>query len=132
MVLVHFDFFFFPLPDLNRSGLYYNFPGYLFLFSFYVFFQNLCVLFFCSLGELFKYVVYITDFIFCMLILSFPGSKGNSISLLAFSLWCPYILFSVNESFISVFFSACWFHVITYLFFLSLSFKNRGHIWCSL
>lgn len=48
------------------------------------FFKSLCVLFFSVLGDCCKYVVYITDLIFCLLPLSFPGSRGNFISLLAF------------------------------------------------
>lgn len=103
-----------------------------------VFFKNLCVLFFCILGELFKYVIYITDFILCVLALSFPGSNGNFISLpvfffFFFPLWFPYILSYINGStFNSVPYSTYLFHFIIYLCFLSLSFKNRGHIFCSL
>lgn len=44
---------------------------------------KLYVLLFSILGELLKYIIHITDFILNMWILSFPGSNGNFISLLA-------------------------------------------------
>lgn len=79
-----------------------------------VFFKNHCVF-----GKLFKCLVSLRDLIFCMLvlILSFPGSDGNFISLLVFFFSFPYILSYVNEPFISMSDSAYWFHFIIYLSF---------------
>lgn len=75
--LSYFDFFLFARLTVLGSLL-------TLLYVYSHFFKSFCVLFFCVLGDCCKYVVYITDLIFCLLPLSFPGSSGNFISLLAF------------------------------------------------
>lgn len=130
MFLSHFDFF--SPTRLNLGWISVDLPGCLVLMFLKVFFKNCCVL-----GKLFKYLVSLTDLIFCMLILSFPGSLGNFISLLVFFFWFPYILSYVNESFISVSCSTYWFHHLPFLFSLlktefifSIIFGNTTQMLC--
>lgn len=113
--LSHFEFS--PLPDLNWLG-----PCQLSWISILIFFKNLCVLFSCILEGFSSMLSTSLIWFSSCRVCPFLDPMGILFLCLHFYFGFLTSFFNVNESsFISESFSTCWFHFITYLFFLSLS-----------